>query len=61
MLDLSWLASQAGVFKEGSAQDAARQQAMQQAGIKTFQQPLQWGLAGGQICCRWRCCCAVKV
>ncbi|WIA08215.1 hypothetical protein OEZ85_007664 [Tetradesmus obliquus] len=46
MLDLSWLASQAGVFKEGSAQDAARQQAMQQAGIKTFQQPLQWGLAG---------------
>ncbi|KAF6258118.1 ribonuclease H-like domain-containing protein [Scenedesmus sp. NREL 46B-D3] len=46
MLDLSWLATQCGVIKDASPQDAARQQQMQAAGIKTFQQPLQWGLAG---------------
>jgi hypothetical protein len=48
MLDLSWLATQCDIMKEASPQDAARQQEMHAAGINTFQQPLQWGLAGAQ-------------
>jgi hypothetical protein len=46
MLDLHWLAMRCDVVKESSERDAARQAEMHAAGITTFQQPPQWGLAG---------------
>jgi hypothetical protein len=48
MLDLHWLALQCDVVKDSSPHDAARQAEMAAAGIRTFQQPPQWGLAGAQ-------------